>query len=260
MAPLFAREVLERLLAHSSLRDNITWDQLQRFMSMTRRLWTTIVADQKTHTLPERLPIPVCNFLAAIMDLNYDTTQLCWIAFGDMAARMEADGAKLSDDDLFRIHASDHGIGACSLVRNRFQTHLHFPSIGAESIYPPIKTCPRPQCNNTFLGEPRTVESRLYTLRRGVLPVFSVSTYCRRELSCHFYLFEPHYSSDCFTRYYHNYAVQNAKDENAARVYYEGAPDIIHVAEQSFIERGLCVLFEVQMALCQHVSIFVLFC
>lgn len=31
------------------------------------------------------------------------------------------------------------------------------------------------------LSEPLKVEARLYTLTRGVLPVFSVSTYCRGE-------------------------------------------------------------------------------
>ncbi|KAJ7455282.1 hypothetical protein B0H11DRAFT_1739867, partial [Mycena galericulata] len=104
---------------------------------------------------------------------------------------------------------------------------------GAEITRPPHKTCPRHGCNHTFLGEEKKSESRLYTLHRGVVPVFSTSTYCRH----------------CNTRYYHNYSVQHAGQANPKRTYYSGTiPEFIDVTEHAFVERSLCVFFETQMA------------
>ncbi|KAJ7708797.1 hypothetical protein B0H17DRAFT_916967, partial [Mycena rosella] len=105
--------------------------------------------------------------------------------------------------------------------------------IGAETTRPPHQRCPRPGCNKSALGEERIAESRLYTLHRGVLPVFSTSTYCR----------------GCSTRYYHNYSVQHAGRANPQRTYYnEAVPDILDVTEHAFVERQLCIFFETQMA------------
>ncbi|KAJ6620691.1 hypothetical protein B0H10DRAFT_1945765 [Mycena sp. CBHHK59/15] len=82
------------------------------------------------------------------------------------------------------------------------------------------------------------VEARLYTLYRGVLPVFSQSSYCR----------------SCFTRYYPNYSVQEAQNTTSRQEYYTTAvPDFIHVTESSFVESKLCVYFEMQMAM-SHAS------
>ncbi|KAJ7220636.1 hypothetical protein GGX14DRAFT_354323 [Mycena pura] len=106
-------------------------------------------------------------------------------------------------------------------------------SSGAETISPPVTVCLQPSCHSHKLGEPSIVESRLYTLKRGILPVFSKSLYCRK----------------CYTRYYHNYSVQNASDPASQRVYYTtDIPEIIHVTESCFVERKLCVYFETQMA------------
>ncbi|KAJ6475036.1 hypothetical protein C8R47DRAFT_1293375, partial [Mycena vitilis] len=107
------------------------------------------------------------------------------------------------------------------------------PIKGAVPIHPPHKHCPRTECANTPLTDPREYESRLYTLHRGVLPVLSHSTYCRK----------------CLTRYYHNYSVQNAASESAERTYYTEQSNILHVFEHSFVEGDLCRFFEAEMAL-----------
>ncbi|KAJ7212741.1 hypothetical protein C8J57DRAFT_1604047 [Mycena rebaudengoi] len=101
-----------------------------------------------------------------------------------------------------------------------------------------MEHCSRATCNRTRLGEERVVESRLYTLHRGVLPVFSKSRYCRT----------------CNTRYYANYSVQEAHSTTSRREYYTTEiPDLIHVTESSFAEPQLCSYFAIQMAM-QHAS------
>ncbi|KAJ7510392.1 hypothetical protein B0H11DRAFT_1701987, partial [Mycena galericulata] len=105
---------------------------------------------------------------------------------------------------------------------------------GAEPLGPPMSQCPGEKCDSHKLGEPSIVEARLYTLHRGILPVFSKSLYCRR----------------CLTRYYHNYSVTKASEPNAQRVYYkEDVPAFIHVTESCFVEQKLCTYFEAQMAI-----------
>ncbi|KAJ7165361.1 hypothetical protein C8R46DRAFT_1163693 [Mycena filopes] len=85
-----------------------------------------------------------------------------------------------------------------------------------------------------MLGEASSVEARLYTLHRGVLPVFSKSLYCR---SCH-------------TRYYPNYFVKDAGQANPRREYYDSSvPKNIHVTETAFFQTELCVYIEMQMAM-----------
>ncbi|KAJ7178518.1 hypothetical protein C8R43DRAFT_833145, partial [Mycena crocata] len=77
------------------------------------------------------------------------------------------------------------------------------------------------------------VEARLYTLRRGILPVFSKSTYCR----------------DCNTRYYHNYYVNEAHNSTARQEYYSSEIPDLHVFESCFIDRALCLYIENQLCL-----------
>lgn len=190
-APL-AREILQRLLAHPSLQ-SLTWTQVQRFISMTRKIWALVTVNQtgSDSTLPSILPSPACSFLAAVMGTDYENIQLCWLAFGDLVARIPPD--ETSEDDLFRIHGREHGAGQSFVV---FCDHIFLRllsvSLGAETVNPPMKTCPRPECHGASLREPRSVESRLYTLRRGVLPVFSISTYCRSMYKFTTLIFQSH--------------------------------------------------------------------
>jgi hypothetical protein len=99
------------------------------------------------------------------------------------------------------------------------------------------------------------VEARLYTLHRGVLPVFSKSWYCRGKscsLLCSYTY--PNLHKGCHIRFYHNYYVREASDPNAQREYYfQQVPKYIHVAEATYIELALCHFFTIQMALEQYV-------
>lgn len=110
VAPL-GSQVLERLHAHPSLEKTLTFPQIQSFLALSRKIWQEItighVASQSSK-LPPLLPRNACNFLAAVIDLDYDSTQLCWIAFGDFVQEI---GSRETDDDMFRIHGLDHRIG-----------------------------------------------------------------------------------------------------------------------------------------------------
>lgn len=53
--------------------------------------------------------------------------------------------------------------------------------IGAANLEPPVERCIRPQCTvqgGGLLAKDVPVECRLFTLRRGVLPVHQISSYC----------------------------------------------------------------------------------
>ncbi|KAJ7273897.1 hypothetical protein C8J57DRAFT_1224805 [Mycena rebaudengoi] len=190
----------------------VQFGQLQRFIEITRRIWLEIVPPGTSR--PISLPVHVAGFLSSVLKLPSEIVQLSWHAFADLAEALFLDPGQPSLDDNFRLHAHDY-------------------KIGTETIGPPITSCTHPSCDSARLGEPSVVEARLYTLHRGILPVFSKSLYCRK----------------CHTRYYYNYFVQNASDPAAHRVYYSiEVPDIIHVTETSFVERQLCTYFEMQMA------------
>ncbi|KAJ7125554.1 hypothetical protein C8R43DRAFT_898602, partial [Mycena crocata] len=104
---------------------------------------------------------------------------------------------------------------------------------GAQTLSPPVSSCIQPGCNSD-LDEESVVEGRLFTLRRGVLPIFSKSKYCR----------------SCQTRYYNNYFVHQASKVDARRQYYsEEVPTYIHIHETSYIDTELCKYFSLEMAL-----------
>ncbi|KAJ7267708.1 hypothetical protein B0H12DRAFT_1068094 [Mycena haematopus] len=221
---VLTQTVLERLLAHKSLNDNLNFAQIVRFFDFTHRTWSEIVPPEKLR--PVVLPSHVAQLLAAILNLDMSVVQLMWTAFGDLAEASHNDGPLPSLDDEFRVHA-------------------HSSKIGAEVLSPPVSSCLNSKCNSHKLGEERSVEGRLYTLRRGILPIFSKSLYCR---SCH-------------TRYYHNYFVSDAGDPNqlAKRQYYSHeVPTFIHFHESSYVEANLCHQFAIQMALahdtCQGIA------
>ncbi|KAJ6476418.1 hypothetical protein C8R45DRAFT_379283 [Mycena sanguinolenta] len=208
-----AVQVLERLLAHDSLKENLQFIHIQRLLDFFNRLWPEIVPPQQSR--PSSLPLPITNFLASALDLEPSLIHLVWCAFGDLAEASYAAGPPPSLDDLFRIHA-------------------HPYKLGAENLSPPVSYCVHPGCNSNPLGEPSVVEGRLYTLRRGVLPIFSKSTYCR----------------SCRTRYYNNYFIHEASGPESRRQYYsEEVPTFIHVHETSYVDVDLCKYFSMEMAL-----------
>ncbi|KAJ7271869.1 hypothetical protein B0H12DRAFT_991701, partial [Mycena haematopus] len=111
---------------------------------------------------------------------------------------------------------------------------------GTEPLLPPISCCL--DCNLS-LKEEYVVEGRLFTLHRGVLPIFSKSFYCR----------------PCHIRYYNNYFIRQASDVSAQREYYsQELPKFIHVTESTYVEPALASFFTIQMALehgtCQGIA------
>ncbi|KAJ7066139.1 hypothetical protein C8F01DRAFT_1019366 [Mycena amicta] len=104
-------------------------------------------------------------------------------------------------------------------------------------LYPPYQNCPDPRCASARLTHPVKAFCRLYTLRRGVLPAYQVSLYCRL----------------CSTRYYYAYSVSNASDASAERLYHKDTPTYIQAQDTSFLEDCLCEYFELQICL-SHTS------
>ncbi|KAJ6478621.1 hypothetical protein C8R47DRAFT_639257 [Mycena vitilis] len=208
---LLGLQILERLLQHKSLKENLQFFHIQRFFELAVRLWFEIVPPDRLRPLV--LPLPVADFMSAVLELDTDIVQLTWTPFGDLAEATYANGAPDSVDDDFKKHGHGH-------------------ELGAETLVPPMTSCTRAGCNSANLSEKRPVEARLYT--RGILPVFSKSLYCR----------------NCHTRYYHNYSVHEAKGPTAEREYYSTeVPDYIHVLESCYVERALCLYFETQLCL-----------
>ncbi|KAJ7623919.1 hypothetical protein DFH06DRAFT_1340239 [Mycena polygramma] len=211
--PVLAVDILSRLVAHKRLAETLQFTEVQRFLEFTHRIWPEIV--DKAGRIPVLLPLHAAAFLSSVLSLPPDIIALSWLAFSDMAATLQNDPIPASLDDAFRIHGNDH-------------------RIGAETLNPPVHLCTGPSCNNATLGEPIVADARLYTLQRGVLPVFSKSLYCHK----------------CHTRYFHNYFVQEAQKPTAVREYYTSSvPEFIHVTTASFVESKLCVYIEMQMAL-----------
>lgn len=139
-----------------------------------------------------------------------------------------------------------------------FRWPLNTPNVGAETVQPPVQTCIRLECSGKKLTHPSVIEARLYTLHRGILPIFSRSSYCRCKylisVSQRFWS-EQCGTSACNTRYHPNYFVQNADSPESLREYYDcTVPAFIHVSTASFVEDKLCIYFEMQMAMSQCVS------
>ncbi|KAJ7764575.1 hypothetical protein DFH07DRAFT_770429 [Mycena maculata] len=177
-----AAQILERLLAHESLYHNLRYSDIQRFFELTYRLWPEIRGVQmgivgdavivpgavgvdvgsvdRPNDWPLSLPAPVCDLLASVLQLDTSLIQLTWHAFGDIAEAAYNGPPQPSVDNIFRIHGRTQ-------------------KLGAEPLRPPITSCLKCQHG---LGKESIVEGRLYTLHRGILPIFSKSLYCRREV------------------------------------------------------------------------------
>ncbi|KAJ7021487.1 hypothetical protein C8F04DRAFT_1195402 [Mycena alexandri] len=154
---LLLRDIVARILAYPQLFDTLRLPQVMRFLEFTHRVWPEIVGH--TGQLPVVLTAQPAAFLSSVLNLPPDIITLSWLAFSDMAATYHAEPPLTSLDDSFRLYSNDH-------------------RIGAEPLNPPIRFCTRAQCKGAKLGGESLVEARLYTLQRGVLPVFSRSLYC----------------------------------------------------------------------------------
>ncbi|TRM59707.1 hypothetical protein BD626DRAFT_572385 [Schizophyllum amplum] len=106
------------------------------------------------------LPDNIASFLAAVLDEDYDTISQCWRAIRDMLPDLEVSSEE-EQDTLFRVHSSDF-------------------EVSAETIQPPHVVCQSEGCNYRRLtAKHGPVKARIFTLRRGVLPAFAQSLYCR---------------------------------------------------------------------------------
>ncbi|KAI0744417.1 hypothetical protein C8Q76DRAFT_604520 [Earliella scabrosa] len=111
--------------------------------------------------------------------------------------------------------------------------------LGVEIILTAADKCQTPNCSyhqKPITGRRRDYAAFLYTRRRGVLPVRVTTLYCRGESS-----------SRCHTTYRPNYRVRDASSDHAVRVYDEGIPPVLEVAEHAYVEKELVELFRAQM-------------
>ncbi|KAF8579378.1 hypothetical protein K439DRAFT_1620562 [Ramaria rubella] len=208
-----ANEFLQRLTDHPSLRDTITFEFLQRFIHLTHKLCPEIIS-LHVNPVPDtiQLPLHVERFLSSVTAVDISVVKLCWIAFGDLILKDRDTLIISSDGDIFREHGHEY-------------------HIGAEHLRPPSRTCSKVQCQGHHLVDERKTEGQLFTLRRGVLPVWAVSSYCK----------------NCSTRYYHNYSVTLSSAPGATRNYYCTISPFIQVTGHSYVEADLCKFIETQM-------------
>ena len=116
-------------------------------------------------------------------------------------------------------------------------------------LYPPTRVCLsfgctsyRAENNICTLSEPVLYKATLFTLRQGSFPVFAIS-YC-----CHGGIPKPGCNVSlmitpvCHQRYHLNYRVHQASSE---RIYYDGVPEIIQVAQHFFFESALLEYFAI---------------
>jgi hypothetical protein len=110
---LLAREVLECLAANPLLYESLTWQQIHRFLNLSRKIWPEIIGT--SNLPPNNLPLHASRFLASVLGLDEATVQLCWTTFRELILRFEEAGAAINEDDSFRIHGHENMIGRCRL-------------------------------------------------------------------------------------------------------------------------------------------------
>ncbi|KAJ7199613.1 hypothetical protein GGX14DRAFT_372934 [Mycena pura] len=105
-------------------------------------------------------------------------------------------------------------------------------------LYPPYRECARlGDCHGTVLDKEVRVFCRIYTKRRGILPAYEVSLYCRK----------------CHTRYHYSYSVKDPSMPSAVREYYAQFLPYVQAQQKAFVEVDLCEYFEYYMCL-SHTS------
>lgn len=107
--PVLAVDVLSRLIAHPTLAKTLQFQQVQRLLEFTRRIWPEIVGN--TGVVPVLLPPHATAFLSSVLRLPHDIIALSWLAFSDVAASLQQDPVEPSLNDEFCLHTNDHRIG-----------------------------------------------------------------------------------------------------------------------------------------------------
>ncbi|KAL4257788.1 hypothetical protein AB1N83_013934 [Pleurotus pulmonarius] len=159
---------------------------------------------------PKLLPPRITFILSEIVGWLEPIIYRCWEILGDVIWTLPE--FKASEDEITKFNK------AALQVETSYR-----------HIFPPLQAClecvrTAADCNNPeprLLTEPKSYKATLFTISNGALPVYTTSLYCRK----------------CHTRYYHNYRVHGQ-----TRIYYEGVPNIIQVAEHYFMESALLEL------------------
>lgn len=177
--PVLAFNVFQSIYAflekHPSLRISLQFTQIQQFLILGQRLFHSLGVLE----IPFELPVEMQKFLAEVLHVDLNTIQLCWAGLKDVIAIMDPLNI-IEQDNLFRTYGPALAVGASipSFVEHVSQ----IPSTGALILSPPFQQCPHDTCEHQSLVDEISLECRLFTLRRGVLPVVATSKYCRCTL------------------------------------------------------------------------------
>ena len=239
--------------------------QLHLFFALVSHIWTQIIDDappqyRTSTTPPEALPTNHLSFLSLCLQVAPDMVSLLWSTYRNDLHKNLISGnntltSRIDIDDLVRQHgvATQTSAFATSWM-TRSQSDI---CTGAQTLLPPHRlVCPDSRCESQSLGTVQSSEGRLYTLRRGLLPIQSRSYYCSSESSPSTSLPTNKGVSECNTRYYHNYSITRAGDADSVREYYPGHHRYLQVHHSAFIEDELCEYFEQNMCHAQYVKLF----
>ncbi|KAF9541039.1 hypothetical protein CPC08DRAFT_756197 [Agrocybe pediades] len=171
---------------------------------------------RQAHNPPDIICIDAETLLAQVMHVEHQVIRDLWSAFKNEAWEAAQGLPTEHEIESFNVYA---------LPLKTSYRHL----------YPPTHVCLVPGCknhrdNNVFatLTSGSTYAATLFTLREGILPIFTTS------LSC----------SECRIRYHNNYSLDL---DTGIRSYYKGVPDVIQVAEHCYMERSLLEFFSMCM-------------
>jgi hypothetical protein len=116
--PIRAADIFKWLADHPSLLNNLEFNQVNRFLCFTSRLWLEIVPRNSGTIGPSPLVLPphVSAFLSGVLSLTPTMISLCWITFSDIAAKMQSEPLRMSDNDIFCLHGEQHQIGMFASV------------------------------------------------------------------------------------------------------------------------------------------------
>lgn len=140
-----------------------------------------LLSDPHEQHGPEQLPANVLAYLEDWIKLESRVLARLWIDIRPYIHTLSDTDYRREVDDSFRMTGRAHGLGSSDPVQSIvYPTHFRL-LLGAENLSPPTLRCIRPECpvpGGGLLAVPITVECRLYSLHRGVLPLQSTSTYC----------------------------------------------------------------------------------
>ena len=109
---------------------------------------------------PVQLPPAATGFLSDTLQIDTTLVDSLWVATSQFIwAERSSTGNIL---EAFISHGPAHNLGAMELL-------------------PPTRHCLRAECEANHLVEPRRYQANLFTIDRGVFPVWTNPLYCRSE-------------------------------------------------------------------------------